>query len=146
MLTFLHPKDRNYDLTIKCLLWTVPGVLSGAKSVIAEYRKDQAKINRYTTHNPLPNYTRLPQTLCLTDSTGGLISGLTYVPGLLFIGHRESDLSSLWGSLGCCFTLQWVEVFSSAPMHGCVNDKGIWADNKKELEGLQSKEFCIFWW
>lgn len=88
MLPFLYPEDRNYDLTIKCLHWTEPAVLSRAKTVIVEYRRDQTKINRYATHNPLPNYTRQPWTLCLTDSTAGLISGMTYVPGLLFIGHR----------------------------------------------------------
>lgn len=34
-----------------------------------EYEENQTKINKYTSHNPLPNYTSLPRTVCLSDFT-----------------------------------------------------------------------------
>lgn len=49
-------EEKQNDLTITPLPWTVPQLLCWApETLILQYGDNQIKINKCTIHNPLPN-------------------------------------------------------------------------------------------
>lgn len=145
MLSLLYPEDRNYDLPIKCLHWTVPILFSWAKAVIAKYRKDQTKINSYTTHNPP---TQLHKATIDTLSHW-FHSWTNYWPDLcprcaLYRTPR------IWPLLAVLLTglMFYLAVGRQWPQPPCV---GVWmvqatrADSRKAFQGLREKKNSSFW-
>lgn len=96
---------RKADLTMTLLLWTASSALLSSQSpdTAGEYGENQTKINKYTIHNPLPNYKSL---LCCLSQWFHCWSN--YLPALCPRSsvYKTEKLTSSYRLTGldCCFT------------------------------------------